>query len=47
LCAAGFERRYLSERVVSHVETLARLIADRIVRDGVPRFMNAVASRVG
>ncbi|MBE9108168.1 EAL domain-containing protein [Nodosilinea sp. LEGE 07298] len=41
LCAASFKHRYLSERVVSRVEMLARMIGDRIVRDGVQQFMKA------
>ncbi len=46
LCAVGFERRYLSDRVVSRVEVLARLIADRMVRDVAKRVIKASGSQV-
>lgn len=41
LCAAGFERRYLSDRALLQAEHYARQIADRIVREGVDEFMEA------
>lgn len=39
LCAVSFEPQYLSDHVVSRAERFARLLADRIMLEGVQRFV--------